>query len=171
MLEFGVGFSTIVMCDALYRNDVDGHGEGHLWVVDAYNRWIDNTREKMPEHLRKYCNFTHGKAVTTEHNGELCHAFEQLPDISPDLIYLDGPGGDDVQGKIKGLGFKTNSHNRTVVSSDVLLCESSIAKGSGFLLIVDGRFNNVQFLKRNLKRRYIVREYPLMKYSTFELVE
>ena len=171
VLEFGVGFSTIAMCDALCRNEINGHGEGHLWVVDTSEKWIDNTRKKMPEHLRKYVEFIQGKAVVTEHNGQLCHAFEELPDISPDFIYLDGPGGDDVHGQYKGLGFKSDPYKRTVISSDVLLYESSITKGSRFLMIVDGRYNNVQFLKRNLKRRNFVREYDLMKYSTFELVE
>lgn len=171
VLEFGVGFSTIVMCDALHKNAVEGRREGRLWVVDASKHWIENTCEKMPEHLQKYCEFTHSRAEVSLYNGELCHTFENLPDISPDLIYLDGPGGDDVEGDYKGLGFKTVPYKRTVVSADVLFYESTIAKGSRFLLIVDGRYNNVQFLKRNLKRKYIVKEFAKLKYSTFELLE
>jgi hypothetical protein len=172
VLEIGVGFSTIVMCDALHRNALDGHGEGKLWTIDTSEKWIENTRKKLPQDLEKYCEFVHGKAVVRDWNGELCHTFEELPNITPDMIYLDGPYGPDIKNTRNGLGFSDfEGKRRSIMSADVLLFENTLDVRSQFFLIVDGRYNNVQFLKRNLKRKYRFREYPSLKCSSFELLE
>lgn len=169
VLEIGVGFSTIIMCDALHRNALEGRGDGKLWTIDTSQKWIGNTQEKLPGKLQKYCKFVHSRAAVRDWNGELCHTFVELPNITPDMIYLDGPYGSDVENMRDGLGFEVfEGQKRSIMSADVLLFENSLNVRSKFILIVDGRYNNVQFLKRNLKRKYRVREYPLLKYSTFE---
>jgi len=107
----------------------------------------------------KYSKFIHGKAIVRDWNGELCHTFEELPNITPDMIYLDGPYGPDVENMRDGLGFMAfEAQRRSIMSADVLLFENTLNVRSNFILIVDGCYNNVQFLKPNLKRRYRVRE-------------
>lgn len=172
VLEIGVGFSTIVMCDALYQNEKYDGVPGKLWTVDTSAHWLANTEEKLPEHLKPFSNRVHGKAEVQLINGQLCHTFQNLPNIVPDMLYLDGPHGREIVGSCNGLGFdEFNGNRRSEVSADPLLYESTLKSSSNFILIVDGRWNNVQFLKGNLKRKYKIREFPLLKRTVFELIE
>lgn len=136
-VEFGVGFSTLVISDALKRVG------GHLYTVDASDEWLGNTEAKL-----KANNVTlmQSPVHAMEIAGQACHRFERVPDVNPGFIYLDGPSWRDVQGDVAGITW----HERPPISADVLLYESSMYAGS--LLVVDGRTNNVAFLKANLRR-------------------
>src|SRR3546814_663117 len=98
ILEFGTGFSTVVLAHAI------GPG-GRLYNVDANEHWIANTMAKMPAQLTDRIEFRHSPVHVGLHNGELCHFYDQLPDIVPDFIYLDGPGRTDIDGQIRGITF------------------------------------------------------------------
>jgi len=160
ILEFGVGYSTLVLCDALMAN-----GQGHLYTVDTSKEWLQNTRAKLPENAP--VDLIHSTATAREINGELCHTFDTLPNIRPNMVYLDGPYGPDVQGDMNGLSFN-GSPRCPEVSADLLLLESTLP--SKFILMIDGRDANHTFLQRNLKRHYRIKRNPALKYSTFELV-
>jgi len=43
ILEFGVGFSTLVLCHALMENKF-----GRLYTIDTSEEWLENTRKKYP---------------------------------------------------------------------------------------------------------------------------
>lgn len=158
VLELGVGFSTLVIADALMKN-----GGGALYTLDTSEEWLENTRKKLPTGAP--VELIHSSASIREINGQLCHMFDTLPDITPDMALVDGPSRDDVQGSINGLSFS----GRAEVSADILLYESSLR--SNFYMIVDGRSANVAFLRNALKRRYRIRHDAVMKHTTFELLE
>lgn len=167
ILEFGLGFSTIAMAHALMRNAADG-ATGHLWSVDTSAQWIANTREKIGPELAPFVTLSHSRAVIAEAEGELCHVYENLPDVNPDLLLLDGPTPVDVHGEIRGLSFNGPAA-RSPIAADPLLLESTLP--DGFLMLVDGRISNMRFLRRHLKRRYRFRWNRVYRYSTFELLE
>ena len=167
VLEFGVGFSTLVMAHALMRNAAQDDTPGHLWSIDTSEPWIANTRDKLGPALAPLVTLCHGRAVACEISGELCHVFENLPDICPDILLLDGPDPLDVEGSVKGLGFN-GAAGRPPIAADPLLLESSLRPG--FLMIVDGRYPNMHFLRRNLKRRCRFRWSRVYRRSTFELI-
>jgi len=160
ILEFGVGFSTLVLCHALMENE-----QGHLYTVDTSEEWIENTRTKLPDDAP--VNLVHSTATARVMNGEFCHTFDNLPDVSPNMVYLDGPYGPDVQGAVNGISFN-GTPRRPEVSADMLLLESTLP--ATFILVVDGRDCNREFLRRNLKWNYKIKNNPALKYSTFELV-
>ena len=165
VLEFGIGFSTLVIAYALKLN-----GQGHLWCVNADQGWIDNTLAKFPDELREFVTVSQSNAVATTHNGELCHVMEELPNIAPDFIYLDGPSAAEVQGSVRGLSYvQADGRNRPVMSADILLLESSMRPGA--FILVDGRKKNMMFLRRNLRRKYRHHWDQLHKLSTFELID
>ncbi len=164
VLEFGIGFSTIVMAHALERNK-----SGHLWSIDTSQEWIKNLEQKLPDTLRGYVTIQQSDVQIAEHEGQLCHYYETLPDIVPDFVYLDGPSTADVKGSVRGLTFQPhNTRWRNQVAADLLLYEASLH--NHFFLLVDGRKMNVEFLYRNLKRRYRVRQNHALKFATFELL-
>ena len=148
VLEFGVGFSTIAMLLALHENSVSGVS-GKLYVVDPEKKWIKNTKKKLPSFLKKYVIFNYSSTRANNLNGQLVSFFDKLPDISPNIILLDGPNPESVIGSVNGLKF---SSGRPIIAADILLYESS--SPTDFLIIVDGRHRNANFLKKNLKLNY-----------------
>ncbi|MEK9660348.1 MAG: hypothetical protein VW644_01185, partial [Alphaproteobacteria bacterium] len=72
VLEFGVGYSTLVIADALARNEAEFGSAGpgvpapanafRLASVDTGAEWIALTERRMPEDLRARVAFTHSGA-------------------------------------------------------------------------------------------------------------
>jgi hypothetical protein len=134
ILEFGVGYSTAIMADALKKNNEDwdkltdrplvrNRFMFQLFSVDASEKWIEYTKGQLPDHLLQRVHFHYSAVQVGNFNGQLCHYYVKLPDIVPDFIYIDGPDANDVNGDINGLSFKCDE--RTVMSADILLMEPS----------------------------------------------
>ncbi len=164
VLEFGCGFSTVIMADAIARN-----GSGRIHSIDTSEHWIENTRSKIGSNLEKYADLRFSRAQLHFLGGQIVSLFERLPNIVPDLIYLDGPDPKTVEGEFHGLKFPTeDGANRSIIAADILLYETSL--NPGCLLIVDGRANNVEFLRANLRRRWRISTDPSMKHTVMELI-
>ena len=110
VLEYGVGFSTICICLALKENEKNGFN-GQLYTVDAEKFWLVNTESKLPPDLKKYVTFHYSPCSVTIFNNQLVSHYENLPNISPNFIYIDGPRPSSVKGKIHGLGFQEENSN------------------------------------------------------------
>jgi len=178
VLEFGLGYSTIVIADALQKNHQDWESLRQqpqirnrfmfqLFSVDASKDWIESMKERFPKQLIDRVHFQCSEVSIGTFNGMLCHYYKNLPDIVPDFIYLDGPFPKDVKGNINGLTFQCDE--RTVLSADLLLMESTFLPGT--FILVDGRTNNARFLERNFSRNYEVKWDRNADITTFELIE
>ena len=150
VLEFGSGFSTIVMAAALEKNASEGAYQYEvypkLYSVEGNEKWMENTVRKIPEHLKKYCVFSFSPPRATTVNGELCCRHDRLPSIMPSLIYLDGPSPYDVKGDVNGLNFRDGivegaGYNRTIIAADLLLYEGSLSGNAR--IIVDSESDPV----------------------------
>jgi len=166
ILEFGVGFSTIVLAAALKDNNDRYKQGGHLYTVDAEQHWLNNTENKIPSELKQYVTFHCSPLKICNLNNQLCSLFESLPNICPNLILLDGPSPGSVPGNVIGLSFDMD---RPIVAADILLYESSAPLD--FLIYVDGRWRNCNFLRNNLKGKYKHIKKNAQKYQTFEFIE
>ena len=184
VLEFGVGFTTICICLALKENEKNGFN-GQLYTVDAEKSWLENTENKLPPELKKYVTFHYSSCSASIVNNQLVSIYDNLPNISPNFIYLDGPSPGSVKGKINGLGFteekdsnfrgdgigivsaeKDNRWHRRIVASDILLYESSAPYD--FFILVDRRYVNCNFLINNLKFKYKLKRDLATGIVTFE---
>jgi hypothetical protein len=178
VLEFGVGYSTVVIADALKKNQKDWEAlkekpqirnrfQFQLFSIDADKKWLKEVEKRLPSHLADRVHLSYSAVHIGTHNGQLCHFCDTLPDIVPDFIYLDGPGVKDVQGTINGLSFQCDE--RTVMPADLLLMESTFLPGT--FILVDGRTNNARFLQRNFTRTYDMNWDKEGDVTTFELNE
>lgn len=178
VLEFGVGYSTLVIADALAKNadefaDSDAEVElqpadaFRVFSVDASEAWLETAVARIPSGLQTHVVPTHSAVHTGTFKGQLCHFYDRLPNVVPDFIYLDGPDPRDVAGAINGLGF--NQRERTVMSGDLLMMEPTFIPG--LLTLIDGRTNNARFLANNFRRTYDWLEDPDGSFTMFELVE
>lgn len=179
VLEFGIGYSTIIIADALLQNKNDFLDEildidircihkFKLFSVDASKEWINKSTQRIPGALNDLITVSHSTVSCGLFNDQICHFYEDIPDVIPDFIYLDGPSGSDVAGSIGGSSFNGNVE-RTVMSGDLLRLEGTFVPGT--MILVDGRQNNVRFLKNNFKRNWEICVDWDMDQSTFELVE
>ena len=178
VLEFGVGWSTLVLADAIHKNLLDWekfndknnvypNAEFQLYSVDSSEFWIEYSKKRIPEYLKKIITFKHSECEANIFNGKLCHMYNDLPDINPDIIYLDAPDPKSVIGKINGLTFQSDL--RLVMSGDPLLFETILYPRT--LLIIDGRISNARFLKSSLYRNWNVIIDEGLEISLFELEE
>ncbi len=178
VLEFGLGYSTIVMADALRKNEADWKALAsppairnrfmfQIFSVDASPDWIGRVQSAIPPHLAGRIHLRQSDVEIGTYNGQLCHYYKDLPDIVPDFVYLDGPSPKDVKGSINGLSFQCDE--RTVMSGDLLLMEPTLLPGT--FILVDGRTNNARFLQRNFTRQFKFEWNREGDFTTFELDE
>jgi Methyltransferase domain len=171
ILEFGVGFSTLVMAHALKQRHKPSSAEfSKIYSVDTSEEWIQNLKQKLPDDLTTFVTITQSDVEILEHNGQLCHAYQKLPNVRPDFIYLDGPDPRAVKGNVRGLEFTMNDgRTRPPVSADILFYETTIRRRS--IIVVDGRLHNIWFLRNNFKRHWRSSIYRDESISVFELLK
>jgi len=162
VLEFGVGYSTVIIADALAKNKADfenlpyerqlGRDKGFMgYCVDADKTWIERCKAITPDNLATHINITHSEVTVGTFNGRLCHYYDKLPNVVPDFVYLDGPDPANVKGQKNGMDFATTE--RTVMAADLLMMESTLLPGT--IILIDGRTNNARFLERNFQRPFL----------------
>ncbi|MEK7646878.1 MAG: hypothetical protein AAB378_00710 [Patescibacteria group bacterium] len=177
ILEFGVGKSTVVFADALKKNKEEfGGGIANnlrranpfeVHSIDSGKKWIDRCKQGFPPALLDFVYFHQSEVEMTTFNGRACTMYKKLPNICPDLIYLDGPDQFAVKNDVRGIS--TRSPDRLPMSADILLFEPFLLPGT--LIVVDGRAANARFLKNNLQRTWRYHYFAKEDIHTFELIE
>jgi len=162
VLEFGVGKSTIVMADALLSNrlcyseytnaNLRRDGAYQIHSIDNYDDYIQVVLSQIPEILLKenICNLYFSELEMGVFNGRVCTYYSTLPNVCPDIIYLDGPDLFSPRGNIRGIS--TKQQDRMPMAADILTIEHFLQPSC--LIIVDGRTANARFLKCNLQRNW-----------------
>lgn len=178
VLEFGVGYSTVVIADALQKNQRDWQTLApppeirnrfmfQLFSVDASREWLAHVQSHLPSALKDRVHLQFSEVEVGTFNDQICHYYKEVPDIVPDFIYLDGPSPKDVQGTFRGMSFLCDE--RTVMSGDLLTMEPTFLPGT--FILIDGRTNNARFLEKNFKRTYAKAWDRVGDVTTFELTE
>lgn len=174
ILEFGLGKSTIVFDDSLSKNKVrDQHliketlrrnNQYECHSVDNYEQWIDEVKSN-----NQLDTVTYHKSdlLIGEFNGRVCTYYDPLPNLCPDLIYLDGPDQFSAVGDLRGI--TTNHKDRMPMSADILSFEHFLTPGT--LIVTDGRTANARFIKTNLQRDWMYCHDHETDQHYFELVE
>lgn len=185
VLEFGVGKSTLVFDHALGVNKLrhEEYVSANLrcatpfvcHTVDNSAHWLNEVRLKNKTYN---VEFYEAAVCMTEYMGAICTAYDPLPNVCPDLIYLDAPDQYSVIGDIRGIS--TRAADRVPLAADILFMEFFLMPGT--LIVVDGRTANARFLAANLKRNWAyiyfkkfdqhffeLREDPLGKYNEMQL--
>ena len=188
VLEFGCGYSTIMFAHALSLNKA-AHGafvaknlrrnnafEAH--AVDDSEEYIEISKQRIPQDLRSYVFFHMSRAHMCLFNDRIATEYRSLPNICPDLIYLDAPSQHSVLGDINGIS--TAHADRLPMACDILRFEHFLLPGT--LIVVDGRTANARFLKTNFQRNWAhlhdvaadahyfeLQETPLGRYNKMQL--
>ena len=178
ILEFGVGWSTLVFAAAMKKNQtswdelgtppkIRNHMPFTVHSVDASREWIENAKRLLPDELSGFVTIHYSGLKAGTFNDRMCHYYESIPDVVPDLIYLDAPHPSDVNGELNGLTWE--NPDRTVLSGDLALMEPTLLPGT--CILVDGRTNNARFLQNNLQRTWGVAHDAAGDVTILELQE
>lgn len=165
VLEFGTGWSSLVMADALKELRKEGvNGSAYrrvnmntLFSVDNEQKYIRISRRRIEEAgLCEHVRFFRSDVRMREWNGRVCTLYDTLPNINPDFIYLDGPDQFKVKGEVRGITLRVE--DMVPMAGDLLGIEHFLMPGT--VIIVDGRGSNARFLRSNLQRNW---EYSYSK--------
>lgn len=169
ILEFGSGWSSIIMSVALMKNKVKYNNQVkqlrrnnpfELFSVDNEKKFLLISRNRMRkyfskikenEFLKNNIHFIHSECKMCEINGYYATVYNKLPLCNPDFIYLDGPDQFNVKGVINN--FTTAHKDMMPMVSDILKIEFYLTPGT--IILSDGRGANVDFLRKNFKRKWI----------------
>jgi hypothetical protein len=157
ILEFGIGKSTIVFNDALIKNkkkyktfvykNLRKKNQFECHSLDNQKAWIKKVKSNKLSNIK----FHFASLKIGTFNDRVCTFYKKIPNVTPDLIYLDGPDQFSAKGHIRAIS--TNHPDRLPMSGDVLALEHFLYPGT--LIVVDGRTANARFLKTNLQRDWI----------------
>ena len=179
ILEFGIGKSTPVLGNALSLNKEKylkytskELRRGNLYEchsIDNCVEWIEKCMEIIPKRYldEKFNNLHLSEVSVSEFYGRVCTFYDPIPNICPDLIYLDAPDLYSPKGNLRGLS--TSHIDRVPMTGDILSFEHFLHPGT--LIVVDGRTANSRFLKSNLQRNWAYFYSPDWDQHFFELQE
>lgn len=181
VLEFGSGFSTAVMADAMRRLAAEHRAFAqenirvadpfHVYAVEEEQRFLDITQSRLnadlTADLASYVTASCSSVSLSQHDSRFVTYYDAVPNVSPDFIYLDGPSQYATRQRVGGFGI--DSPVRMPMAADILRVEFFLEPGT--LILVDGRTANARFLKCYLKRDWAYRHDPAGDVHYFELQE
>lgn len=177
IMEFGVGKSTVVFADAL-RINKEAHASFvaenlrranpfELHSVETSKEWLETCKTNFPQHLRDVAQFYVSDVRMDTFNGRACTMYDQLPNVCPDIIYLDGPDQYNISGDVNGISTRTA--DRLPMAADILMMEPFLLPGT--LIITDGRTANARFIKNNLQGNWDYHHFEEEDIHAFELID
>jgi len=169
VLEFGIGYSTLVIAKAIEKNKLEWDGNVRPFktktnlftvnVVEANNdgRWMagamENIIDKVPTGMVRV---TSCPVMVGTFRDMICHYYTRIPNVIPDFIYLDGPDPKDANGNVRGIHF--NHPEAIPMAADLLFIEPILLPGT--VILIDGRTANARFLQRNFQRKWRYDWFP-----------
>lgn len=160
VLEYGCGWSTLVMHLALMKNKKKNNGKVftrcgnpfELFALDNSKKFINISKIRVKKFSKNYkkVNFKYSKALMTKFNERYCTEYQNHPLLNPDFIYIDGPSQWTVKNKIEN--FTVNHFSMMPMICNILKFEHFLTPGT--IIVSDGRTANVRFLKSNFQRNW-----------------
>lgn len=162
VLEFGSGWSTLVIAKALYDlkkkylqkvKKIRKQDIFCLYVIETSLKWKKITLSRIPNYIKKEIKIKIGvsNVLMSKYKNSICSTYKKIPNCNPDFIYVDGPHIKDIKGNINNINFSKNN-DFTPMSGDLLMLENIFIPGT--IIYIDGRKNNFYFLKNNFKRNW-----------------
>ena len=177
ILEFGSGFSTTTFAHALSLNTAQGNANlaafsrasepMKIFSVDESSSYQSIVRKSTPTSILKNIKWSVSTVDIGLHEGRICTFYKKVPDVMPDIIYLDGPSQNATRKTIAGIGL--TKPERMPIAADILRIEYLMEPGA--LIIVDGRTTNARFLADFLKRNWRIYRDESEDFTLLELQE
>ncbi len=174
VLEFGTGISTLIISKSLlinklkYKNRTKNFREKNFicYSIDNNKKYLNLSKKNIKIlKLNKICRFLFVDLKMELYKDHIASSCNKLPNINPDLIYLDGPDQSKIKGNYKNINFSGKSF--TPIQSDILKMESFLVPGT--VILIDGRTNNALYFKKKLYRKWKYQYFKSIDQHLFEL--
>ena len=185
VLELGCGNSSIIINKALdfnkknFINGVDKirqHNKFKHFSLDNDKNYLRLIKKKIPKNNISKFQYSKNKLVKVGY--QISNEYESIPNINPDLIYIDGPDIFKIYGNENGIKF--NHPDKMPMGSDLLKMENFLVPGT--IILMDGRTSNARFLYNNFKRSwfykydarndqniFLLNERPIGRHNYYQL--
>ncbi len=162
VLEFGSGWSSLVMAYALKKNhqkykkkikSLRRNNPFEIFIVENQKKYLEITKKRNNKIMgkSKLINYFHSKCRMIKFSDKyFATEYFKLPLVNPDFIYLDGPDQFEIKGTINN--FSTRHTDLMPMACDILKFEHYLVPGT--IILVDGRTANARFLKSNFQRKW-----------------
>lgn len=167
ILEFGSGWSTLVISEALKYNKTNylhqtknlrRNNLYELFILETNKKYLNISKKRIKNFKSKLnksknkikINWTLSGIKMDTFNGYYCTKYYKFPLCNPDFIYLDGPSQFDIKKKLNN--FSTAHKDLMPMSGDLLAIEFFLIPGT--MILTDGRSANAEFLSKNFKRKW-----------------
>lgn len=180
VLEFGSGWSTLVICQALenlrgahktipFSVQRHTHAPFSLTTLDESAHWLEVAKTRLPDSFMQHVEFVHSPVVQRLVGQVVTLSYSTIPMVKPDFIYLDGPSQFAVsEDPDSPLVFGTNRPWFPPIASDLLRLEWLLDPGA--VILIDGRGQNVEFLVRHLERDWAVTRFQNLDLTLMTLI-
>jgi len=160
VLEFGSGYSTVVIASAMEllkehflvwaKTAIRVEHPFHVYAVEEDERFMEITQRRLVSGLSHSVTVQKSEVEMMLHDNRIASVYSELPNVSPDFIYLDGPSQFATTTELNGFSF--GHRCRMPMSADILRFEYFLEPGT--LILIDGRTANSRFLRAYLKREW-----------------
>ena len=162
VLEFGCGWSSLVMSNAIKQNKkkilkkinkIRKSNTFEILSLDNFKSYINICNKNYKKYLPENNNLLieYADCLITTFQSYYCTTYKKKIDINPDFIYIDGPSQIGVKSN-KSIYFNTDGEDLMPMSCDLLKMEFFLVPGT--IVVLDGRGANANFLKIMFKRNW-----------------
>jgi hypothetical protein len=177
VLEIGSGYSTMIIAHALHMNrmqygkyvkkNIRRANAFQIHTVDTKKKYLDIALKRIERKFKKNVFGYVSDARMSEIQGQICAELLVMPDITPDLIYCDGPCALDVKGNHSNISM--HSIDRTIIISNFIKIESLLLPGT--IIYWDGQTQCARFTASNFRRFWKFKHIPELDISLCEQSE
>ena len=178
ILEFGSGWSTIIMIKALSElkkkfstqvKKLRRNNPFEIFIVDNEKKFLNISKKRIRKVFGKKLDikvhFLFSSVKMCEYKGRFASHYEKLPSCNPDFVYLDGPDQFNIKGKVQNITIKHK--DMMPMNCDLIKFEYFFTPGT--IILTDGRAANVKFLKDHFNRNWIYKNNKISDQHFFYL--
>jgi len=175
ILEFGSGWSTLAMSIGLLENKqlfgtdykLKNPNPFQLMTIDASQMWMSVALGRLNDELKEIVIAIVSAPKISEYRGSMVSFFQDVAFFVPDLIYLDGPDIDQVEGDFGSFYF--DKVDGLPMAGDLLRLENYLLPWT--TIITDGRRANAKLLESMFRRNWQNMHDPFGDHTLFRLDE
>ena len=91
ILEFGTGFSTLVLAHALIANERDGEPQGRITSMEEDAGWTATAKANLPENIKHLVDIIHSPKIDGFYKMFRGVQYTEIPARDYEFVFSDGP--------------------------------------------------------------------------------
>lgn len=91
VLEFGTGFSTVVLAHALMANERDGAPRGRITSMEEDAGWTATANSNLPDEVKHLVEIIHSAKIDGFYKMFRGVQYTEIPERAYDFVFSDGP--------------------------------------------------------------------------------